>query len=115
MLAIFIKYFSLFFCGLYFSTHIADVHIKKTSLIELPLLLSLIILIANQLCPNQYFYFPLIMYVFFNYLYIKNPRYAFMGAILSYGSSYALSTFPPLLQVPFYILFIPSTTTNPYL
>ena len=93
MLAIFIKYFSLFFCGLYFSTHIADVHIKKTSLIGLPILLSLIILIANQLCPNQYFYFPLIMYVFFNYLYIKNPRYAFMGAILSYGSSYALSTF----------------------
>lgn len=93
MIEIFIKYFCLFFCGLYFSIHIINIHISKLHFTGTPLFLSLLILLINHLCPNQYFFFPIILYIFINFVYIKNPRYALVCSILSYGFSYALSTF----------------------
>lgn len=90
MLAVFIKYFCLFYCGLYISTHISHTDINELFIAGISISPSLIMIILNRLYPDQYYYFPIVAYIFINLLFIKNLRYALINAIISYGTSYAL-------------------------
>lgn len=98
MLTLFIKYFCLFFCSLYTSIRIANTFIKKSIFIFLALLLTIIASTINQLYPNQYFFFPFVIYLLITFIIFKNIPYAFIDSTISYGISYVLFTLSSLLS-----------------